>query len=717
MKVFFKYFLALIIIVAGIAFIYWENYKKQIIKSTLQTTVGKKTDSLYSIHYDSSGIDEINGNASFYNVRLQPDSSQMEVLKTSGKLPGTIFNIHVNEVKVVSVNVPGLLSNETISARAIYIKNPIVLITNTGTDTSKTFTAADTLAVYQQILGKFKSIKADTIKIIDGEVAVNDKDGNVLTSFKKVNISLHHFLVDSTHDYSNIVSYFIKDVQASVEELKLPGDKADTRIVLSNVAYDAAKKSLAIQHVRQYNIKDDKTSIDINKIAVDGLNTNNFILRQQLKATSVTCDGGVLTIVTNGKAVAKKGDPVIELSDNFFDQAQVDTVNISNTKIIIVNKQKPDDEPFELNNVKFSVSAGVNISDGNTLSDLINNAHWKLSSDGFSFNTKNGNYKISVGSLSITNDAVAKIMIDGIHLKPLISETAYGLKYKQQRDLYNFDFNNIVLTGVDIKGLISDSKVEMTDASVQPMIRIFNDRTLPADDTSSRFGTYPHQALVKLQIPFYIKNLHVVNGFVSYREKGSESGLVGNLIFNNLNGVITNVTNIPEKIAENSLCILNIKALFLDKANFTTKWIFPLNTKNGSFKITSHLDSMNGIILNPVVEPLGLMSIKDGQIDKLDFDINGNDYGTTTNLSLLYHKLDMDMLKKKDVDGEKELKKKGLASFVANIVIKNQNPEDGEMRKINGMAYKRNIHNPFFFIVWTSIFTAAKKITLGQKTN
>ncbi|HQW93654.1 MAG TPA: hypothetical protein PKY28_11170, partial [Ferruginibacter sp.] len=54
--------------------IYWQMHKKGIIKDSIENAITKGTDSLYFIHYDSSFIDEVNGNASFFYVRLQSDS-------------------------------------------------------------------------------------------------------------------------------------------------------------------------------------------------------------------------------------------------------------------------------------------------------------------------------------------------------------------------------------------------------------------------------------------------------------------------------------------------------------------------------------------------------------------------------------------------------------------------------------------------------------------
>ena len=74
MKRFLLFIVLLIIFVISTIYIYWQYNKKGIVKNVIQRTLTDKTDSLYYIHYDSSAIDEINGNAIFYNVVLQSDT-------------------------------------------------------------------------------------------------------------------------------------------------------------------------------------------------------------------------------------------------------------------------------------------------------------------------------------------------------------------------------------------------------------------------------------------------------------------------------------------------------------------------------------------------------------------------------------------------------------------------------------------------------------------
>lgn len=701
-----RYLLLIILLVLIAGFLYWQYHKKHIIKDAVQHTVSKKTDSLYSIGYDSSEIDEVNGNAVFYNVVLQSDSLQRKLLTGNDSLPNVLFNVHVQEIKATGIDVPGFLTNETVSAAAIYINKPVIQIIKTGHE--KGFTAADTLALYKKLIGNFTSIRANTIEITNGEIQIKNKDGIVQTSLHNVNINLNNFLVDSTKNYNNIISYFIKDIRLTLSELTFPGRDDVSRISLYNVTYDAGKKIINVDEVKQFTTDSGKVTIDLKKIKIDDLNTDAFVNLHQIKGGSINCDGGFVTIETGiGQSVAKATDPTIEFSGNFFDEAEIRSIHIDNTQFIINMK----DKPLILNNVKFNVAEKVNIYNKITLGNLIDNTQWDLSFDALSFTTKNNIYKINAGPFNISHGAGSELRIKTIQLKPLLSEDAYGKLVKQQKDLYNFDFNNITISGINIRDLINEKKLEIEDLFVQPQIRIFNDRTLP-EDNSSRQGTFPPESLLKIPKPVFIKNIHIADGSVSYREKSSSSGLTGNVFFNHINGTVSNITNIPEKITENPVCILDTKALFLGKASFKTTWKFMLNTTSGAFSISSTLDSMDAKLLNDLIEPLALMSIKEGHIDKLTFDITGSEAGTSTNEQLLYHDLEINILKKRD--DIYKYKKKELSSLIANMVVKNANPEKDNTITITNLPFGRDYHKPFFNVVWNSIYNAAKKTALGK---
>src|SRR5882757_1602785 len=237
MKKFLKIILIIVVVGAIGGFIWWKQNKKKIIRNGIQNAIKNRTDSLYAIHYDSSSIDEINGNASFYNVSLQSDSAKKEILASTDSLPNLLFLIKVKQVKASGVDIVGLMKKDKVTAKKIMLDKPVIQIINTGSGNSKPYTAADTLELYQRILGKFKIIKADTIQVNNGQVNITDRSGKALTTLENINIDLKNFLVDGTHNYNNIISYFIKDVSASVENIQLPETQHGARMNIAKLEY------------------------------------------------------------------------------------------------------------------------------------------------------------------------------------------------------------------------------------------------------------------------------------------------------------------------------------------------------------------------------------------------------------------------------------------------------------------------------------------------
>lgn len=115
MKKIFKYLSILLLVTATGAFVWWQYNKKAVVKNQIENAVTKATDSTYFVHYDSSSVDEIAGNATFYNIVLQSDSLQkMIYLKDTTGMPGTIFNIQIGKLSLVGADIPSFLNTNTI---------------------------------------------------------------------------------------------------------------------------------------------------------------------------------------------------------------------------------------------------------------------------------------------------------------------------------------------------------------------------------------------------------------------------------------------------------------------------------------------------------------------------------------------------------------------------------------------------------------------------
>ena len=680
--------------------IYWQQYKKRIIKNSIETAINKGTDSLYFIHYDSSFIDEVNGNASFYNVRLQSDSLQRQLVMYDTAAAPTVYNIQIDEVSIRGANIAGLISNTSIEARTIFIKHPVVYIIRSGKKEKKLLNSNDSLVIYEKLLGKFKSINADEIIIEEGNLFFSDKAGQPHSGLKDININLKKFRIDSTRNYQNIISYFIKDIVAKVKEVYVKGD--NNVATFTEVEYNAPEQFLRLEKFQQKN-NIGQLVFDINNTAINKISTNSFIVNQQLKAEELISDGGLLTFYR--KPVKNKdtaGKDEVDIENNYFNEALLNKVSIGNTKIVIFNTEKPNDAPFILTNVKFNAADIQKLNSGTSIKNLISSSNWKLSADGFSFMSADKRYKMNVGAFDMDNGS-SSMRIKNFSVKPLFTEESFSKSLVRQEDLYNLEFKNIVLGGIDTRMLITQKKLEAETATLQPTVKIYRDRTVPPDN-SSKVGKYPHQLLQTIKVPFSIKKIMVKDGYVAYKEKSDISMKAGTVVFKNINGTITNVTNIKELISKNNTLMLDANAIFMGVSQLHSVWKLQLNSANGAFEASGEAGAFNAPDLNPMIEPLGMASIKSGKVNKVTFSVTGTDYAAKGTSVLLYEDLKVELLKKDSAD----LKKKGLMSLLTNALIKDANPQNGTVRT-GEISYQRDITKSFFNLLWKSIFSGIKK--------
>ncbi|MEI9956179.1 MAG: hypothetical protein WDM90_07735 [Ferruginibacter sp.] len=261
------------------------------------------------------------------------------------------------------------------------------------------------------------------------------------------------------------MSYFIKDVRATVDNIQLPSSASNTRINIEKLDYDAVNKTLKAGGIQQYQSNNSLPIIDLKNILLTGLSTDAFIVNQQLKATNVSCDGGLITIYKKEKT--EKTSRSVELSSDFIDGVQVGSVNLGKTKIVVINNAQPAADAFVLNDVQFTLSKILKVSHGSLLSDILDNAAWTMQSSGFAYLSKDKLYKLSASDMAI-NSSAATVDINKFIVAPQLGEAAFMKNRTVQGDRYDFVFNTIHLQNVDLNKFITENKIEAQSASIQP---------------------------------------------------------------------------------------------------------------------------------------------------------------------------------------------------------------------------------------------------------
>ncbi len=685
---------------------YWGYHKKRIIKDLIQDGLAFKTDSLYYIRYDSSMIDEVNGNAYFRNIYLQSDSDQQAVLHSTDSLPSMMYNIYIRELSASGVDMPSALQQSRLHAKKIVIDRPLIQLISTGSNVIK---LEDTIALYRKMVGEFKSIDVDSIVILNGTIIIRNRVNEKLTELSNTNIVLTKFKVDSTKDYSNVLSYFIDNVEAKVDNIAItrqPQGKFD----LQDVHYNSILKTLSITKVKFSSKATSTGSISLNNLQLQDMDVRTFVEQHRIRTGKLSCDGGMLTLFTTpststGKKLENK---LFEFPDEFFDEIEIGSMSLGSTDLAIHSKKFPDRAPILIKNVRFSVLNETKMVEGNTLRHILSQANWALQADGFVLTTNDNRYDLVIKGIIIDRQTSTG-SIKEFSMKPKLSEAAFVKSLKKQEDYYRMTISDIQLAGIHFNSFIDESAIDADNARMKVQLHVFTDRMLPANP-DSKVGKFPHQTLMKLKMPIFLKKVEIKNSYISYRERALATQQVGDVFFDHVNATIQNLTNIPNRIAQNSVCIMDAEGLVLGKGKATTNWALMLDAKDGAFRLKGKLSPMSLSVLNSIGKPLGMTSVK-GTMQELNFNMTGNDDKAQGSLVFLYKDLTMASYKM-DEKGD-SMRNNKIQTWLGNTLVINNNPSDGTTRSAL-FSSVREPNKSFFNLIWKSLFDGMKKTTLSK---
>jgi len=149
---------------------------------------------------------------------------------------------------------------------------------------------------------------------------------------------------------------------------------------------------------------------------------------------------------------------------------------------------------------------------------------------------------------------------------------------------------------------------------------------------------------------------------------------------------------------------------FMNRVPMNVGFHFDLSQyKKGNFSMDLMVGGLDSSILNPITGPLAEFVFRRGSIQKGMVHIEGNNLKATGKGVLLYKNLYLESLKKNDRQPGK-IKKRKLLSFIGNVfLIKNSNPSKGRSAREETFGSERNDHQPFFSLVWKTIFIGVLK--------
>lgn len=306
------------------------------------------------------------------------------------------------------------------------------------------------------------------------------------------------------------------------------------------------------------------------------------------------------------------------------------------------------------------------------------------------------------------------LQIGQFQVEPRYNKQAFDQKAKTQRDRFDVNLNQITLSRLQPRLLLEHQilwaqRLDIGSADLD----IYHNRSLPVAP-GNKLGGFPNQLLLKLALPIYIDTLTGQRTEIAYTEVNPKSNEAGRLNFRQVNGTFRNLTNIDSLIKRDSHLRIDLDAILMNSGQMKAHFDFNLGDTTGRFAVSGQVRNMDGRELNPVLKPLAMVEVKSCRIQELSFNMSGNEKAASGDVKFLYTDLRATILSKEE--GTHDYKRKGLLSFLANVlVIKNSNPMNNETR-IAHPHYVRDIQKSFFNLVWKTMFTGIKETALGKNS-
>lgn len=419
----------------------------------------------------------------------------------------------------------------------------------------------------------------------------------------------------------------------------------------------------------------------ISSIEIDGIQIFKYLFEKKISVSSVKINSSDITYVKHSikqVSTAQKTSQPLDITIGKFsiENAKINYIHTASDSTQINKTLSIDSLYFSLENVVYNsatASQKIPISYQNPQLKI---AHLIYQGDKV--------YKMEAQNIAFANQ---NFEANDFRMIPQITRQEFLNQLKMEKDLFTILTKKISISQIDwgFEGndfYFTTPQVTLTEVNTN----IFRSK-VPPDNPAKRL-LYSAQ-LRKIPFRMEVNKVVIQNSKLEYEEE-IERGEPGKLSFTNFNAAVLNVNSGYQKTTLPKVDI-SIICTFMHASRFKVHWAFdPLDTSD-AFTIQGNLYNYPLEHTTPFIRPRANVSAE-GTAKQIAFNLYGDDNLAHGDFLMDYENLKITLYKK---DSSKKTK---LASFVANIILKNSNTKQVEIKTV-----ERQYDRSFFNFLWLCV--------------
>ncbi|QMW03460.1 hypothetical protein [Spirosoma foliorum] len=300
----------------------------------------------------------------------------------------------------------------------------------------------------------------------------------------------------------------------------------------------------------------------------------------------------------------------------------------------------------------------------------------------------------------------ARLQVNHFQITPTMPQEEFMTPPHFQADYITVKGEEAQFNGLSMAQWRRDSTISIHHVVAKNVTAdISRDKRLPDPDFIPE-KLMPTRLIRRVNIPFHIDSISVVNSNVIYHETSKLTNRVGNVPLMNINGVLKNITNRPRKTTDSLALTASTKLLGLniDRLQYRESYSDSL----AGFHMQLNTSGVRLPEMSSITNPIIAANLDGGYVQPIIARVVGNQYASVGNMRFHYKDLKISLLSPADTTKKTFLIR--VKNFVIGKVLRKKNETD------SSIFYDRDPQT-FIFGYWIKTMTSGILTSIGVKNN
>jgi hypothetical protein len=262
------------------------------------------------------------------------------------------------------------------------------------------------------------------------------------------------------------------------------------------------------------------------------------------------------------------------------------------------------------------------------------------------------------------------VEIEEFTVIPTLEAGPFFARLKERADRINLRAGPILLRGLDFYQYFAEDALYVRSLEIDSLdLHVYADINI-AWGARARPCRY-HNGFGTIEVPMTIDTVRLVDADILYSELAKGAARPGELTFEELNGVVVNVTNDRERMTHETPVVADVTGKLFGESNIKARLAYPLLSPTLDFTLEASAGPMDMATFNQFSRNVVGLEVTKGRLDSLYLSKVSRRGQASGRIHMRYRDFSFRIF---DRNSGKEMPWHSLGGLLGNLVVKSNNP-------------------------------------------